>query len=322
MLYRVAVETGLRRGELASLTRTSFALEGDHPTVTVEAASSKHRRRDVLPLRPDTAAALKAFFGYKLPAAAAFTVPTGRHDTVDMFRADLAAGREAWPATAATADEREKREVTSFLAYVDSAGRYADFHSLRHTCDSLLAASGVHPKVAQTIMRHCTIDLTMSRYTHVFHGQEQDAVAALPNLSSPARKTAAATGTDGRHPGDDDFDDPNDPNGRRRTPSGDRGHSAETPKNLERNLGSEGGFRGFSEDSGGSSAAACNDDEIAGIFEETRGKSALQAAPGRVSERPKEPVLKTGVRVSVPWVRIPPLPFQLEHGPTPSWPPE
>ena len=32
---------------------------------------------------------------------------------------------------------------------------------------------------------------------------------------------------------------------------------------------------------------------------------------GRVSERPKEPVLKTGERASVPWVRIPPLPFGL-----------
>ena len=82
------------------------------------------------------------------------------------------------------------------LKYVDAAGRYADFHGLRHTCGSLLAASGCHPKVAQTIMRHCTIDLTMSRYTHVFAGQEADAVAALPDLGKPAAGEAKATGTD------------------------------------------------------------------------------------------------------------------------------
>jgi site-specific recombinase XerD len=40
------------------------------------------------------------------------------------------------------------------IPYVDSAGRYADFHSLRHSTGSLLVAAGVHPKVIQSIMRH------------------------------------------------------------------------------------------------------------------------------------------------------------------------
>ena len=176
-LYRVAVETGLRRGELASLTRASFALDGGRPTVTVQAAYSKHRREDVLPIRPDTAADLRDFLACKMPDSPAFAVPASRHESAAMFRADLEAVG---------------------LRYVDAAGRYADFHALRHTCGSLLAASGVHPKVAQSIMRHCTIDLTMSRYTHVFAGQEADAVAALPDLGRPAKGSAKATGTDDR----------------------------------------------------------------------------------------------------------------------------
>ena len=159
MLYRVAVETGLRRGELASLTRGSFDLDPKHPTVAVEAGYSKHRRRDVLPLRRDTAADLRNLLACKLPDAPAFNVPVDKHESVDVFRADLAAGRAAWLEKAPTAEERKNREATSFLMYVDAAGRFADFHSLRHTCGSLLAASGVHPKVAQSIMRHCTIDL-------------------------------------------------------------------------------------------------------------------------------------------------------------------
>jgi hypothetical protein len=36
---------------------------------------------------------------------------------------------------------------------------------------------------------------------------------------------------------------------------------------------------------------------------------------GRVAERFKAPVLKTGVRESVPWVRIPPRPLPISHGP-------
>jgi len=48
MLYRVVVETGLRAGELRSLTVSSFDL--GNCTVTVPAAYSKHRRQDTLAL--------------------------------------------------------------------------------------------------------------------------------------------------------------------------------------------------------------------------------------------------------------------------------
>ena len=196
MLYRVAIESGLRRGELASLTRASFALEGERLTVTVAAAYSKRRREDVLPLRPDTAAELRDLLAGKHPAAPAFNMPHRRHESSAMWKADLADARQAWLEAAATPQERQDRERQSFLAYQDAAGRFADFHALRHTCGSLLAAAGTHPKVAQSIMRHSTIDLTMSRYTHVFAGQEADAIAALPDLdAAPARQSGRATGT-------------------------------------------------------------------------------------------------------------------------------
>jgi hypothetical protein len=54
-LYQFASHTGLRAGELTSLTPASFLLHTEPPTVTVEAAYSKHRRKDVLPLRMDMA---------------------------------------------------------------------------------------------------------------------------------------------------------------------------------------------------------------------------------------------------------------------------
>ena len=195
-LYRLAVETGLRAGELASLTRASFALNGERATVTVDAAYSKRRRVDVLPLRPDTAADLRDFLACKLPDAAAFNMPPN-YDTADMLRADLTDARTAWLEDATSPQEHEKREKSAFLSDLDAAGRVIDFHALRHTAGSLLASAGVHPKVAQTLMRHSDINLTMSRYTHVFRGQESDAVAALPDLDAvPAKQSAKATGTD------------------------------------------------------------------------------------------------------------------------------
>lgn len=197
MVYQVATETGLRAGELRSLTRASFDLAGEPATVTVAAAYSKHRRADTLPLRTDTAAKLVEFFSTKTPDAPAFTMPPA-DALAGVMRKDLADARDAWIADAPTPDERAERGKSSFLRYRDGAGRVADFHSLRHSCGSLLAAAGVHPKVAQSIMRHSTIDLTMSRYSHVFAGQEADAVADLPDLSAPKRQAAQATGTDGR----------------------------------------------------------------------------------------------------------------------------
>ena len=75
MIYRLAAETGLRAGEIKSLQRQSFDLDGSPPTVTVHAGYSKHRREDVLPLRPDTAAVLRQFLAGRLPEAPAFRVP-------------------------------------------------------------------------------------------------------------------------------------------------------------------------------------------------------------------------------------------------------
>ena len=113
-----------------------------------------------------------------MPTARAFTMPKNQGDLVEALRVDLEAAG---------------------IAYVDEAGRYADFHSLRHTCGSLLAAAGVHPKVAQTIMRHSDINLTLSRYSHVFRGQDSEAVGKLPDFSQPSREaqTARATGPEG-----------------------------------------------------------------------------------------------------------------------------
>ena len=67
-----------------------------------------------------------------------------------------------------------------------------------------LAACGVHSKVAQAILRHSDIDLTMSRYTHILIGQEDQAVESLPDFSLPGSKSekVAATGPDGE-PSDD-----------------------------------------------------------------------------------------------------------------------
>ena len=140
MIYRLAVESGLRANEIRNLKRCDF--DFNNCTVTVQDHTAKNRKEKTLPLRPGMTAEVKELLASKLPAAQVFKVP---NKPANMLKPDLEAAG---------------------IDYVDDAGRYCDFHSLRHTTGSLLAASGVHPKIAQEIIRHGDINLTMSLYTH------------------------------------------------------------------------------------------------------------------------------------------------------------
>ena len=195
ILYRVAVETGLRAGELRSLTRASFQLSAE-PSVTIAAAYSKNRRQDTLPLRVETAELLNKYLASKMPQAQAFAVPP-RTEVARMFRADLADARRAWLESHQSPQQRAEAAKAAFLLERDVTGRYADFHALRHTFITGLVTGGVNPKVAQTLARHSVITLTMDRYTHLYTGNLSSALEVLPDLSVPIREAAKATGTDG-----------------------------------------------------------------------------------------------------------------------------
>jgi integrase len=169
LLYRLALETGLRASEIRSLTRNSFDFKGNPPTVTVEAACSKRRRTDVLPMRRATAALVAAHTANKLPFERVF--PTIPEKTSKMIKHDLTVAK---------------------IPYCDEFDCYADFHALRHTFITNLARSGVHPKVAQDLARHSTITLTMDRYTHTALETQVEALERLPRVEYVEAKVGAA----------------------------------------------------------------------------------------------------------------------------------
>jgi len=147
---------------------------------------------DVLPLRADTAVELQTHLANKLPDAQAFTVPAR---TAEMLRDDLAAARKAWIKEVKPREQRRERIKSDFLRFTDHAGRVFDFHALRGQFASSLAAGGVHPKVAQELLRHSTIGLTMDIYTHVPRGSLSAALDVLPDLTGVDAEAAQATGT-------------------------------------------------------------------------------------------------------------------------------
>jgi integrase len=71
----------------------------------------------------------------------------------------------------------------SFTALVKRAKvRPVTVRLARHTCGTLLAFLKVHPKVAQAILRHSQISMTMDVYTHVVDDDQRDAAALLADL--------------------------------------------------------------------------------------------------------------------------------------------
>lgn len=139
MLYRLAIETGLRAGELRSLTKSSFDFENN--ILTVQAGYTKNKQVAEIDLKQRTSTELKIFLEHKMPNMKVFAMPD---QPVKMIKKDL-----------------EKAEIP----YMTDEGQ-CDFHSLRHCFITNLARAGVHPSDAMVLARHSTITLTMDYYTH------------------------------------------------------------------------------------------------------------------------------------------------------------
>jgi integrase len=196
LLYAVAIQTGLRSSELRSITRNRLYLDGNQPSMTCKARSTKNKKDARRYIQPSLAADLLAHVTIKSPKTPVFDMPH-RFDVAEMFRADVAAARKAWIRVVRhDSEEYSRRQQSDFLCEANYDGEILDFHSLRHTCGAWLAMSGAHPKAVQAVMRHSTITLTMDTYGHLFPGQEAETIAKVPEMLGHGPDEARATGTD------------------------------------------------------------------------------------------------------------------------------
>ena len=166
LVYRLAIETGLRAKELQSLTRGRFHLSGTTAFVVVPGAGTKNRKDAKQYISQSLAADLKRFIARKTSAAVVFGI-RDLHRLSDAIRADLAAAKRLYIAAATTPDEKIEREADSFLAAKNEEGEELTFHSLRHTCGAWLAIQGEPVKLIQDVMRHSTVELTIGTYGHL-----------------------------------------------------------------------------------------------------------------------------------------------------------
>jgi len=174
LVYSIILATGLRRDELRLLRWGDVKLNAPKPFIELRAETTKAKRADTLPLRSDLVSLLKA------------------------ERGDAADDERVCPSSPSMETHR-RYLAKAGIAYLDDRGRRADFHSLRHSYGTMLATSGVAPRIAMALMRHTDMRLTMNRYTDPRIFDMAGAVEKMPSLIAvPSTAISGhATGTDG-----------------------------------------------------------------------------------------------------------------------------
>jgi integrase len=189
LIYLTLVTTGLRKGELASLTIGQLELDGPVAFAVLNPQDEKNRQGSSIPIRSDVADELRACLRerlgrlqsrcrrerlpipVRLPAKEPlFHVPSGLTRILDR---DLAV---------AGIPKRDERN------------RVVDVHAFRVAFGTHLCVAGVPLRTAQAAMRHSKPELTANIYTDPKLLDIAGAIEALPALAKPEKPAKTAAG--------------------------------------------------------------------------------------------------------------------------------
>lgn len=159
LLYKTAIFTGLRKGELAAIKVAHLDLQRKpYPCILLPGEFTKNGEDARLLLVPALATELLEWIDGKRPNDLVFDVPA---QITPILRRDL------------------KR---AGIAYKDETGCYADFHSLRKSAGTMLGLAGVPTRVRQLFMRHSDVRLTLQTYDDAAFAELEEAVRAMERL--------------------------------------------------------------------------------------------------------------------------------------------
>ena len=174
LIYKVAVLTGLRRGEIESLTTGHLDLDGSTPCVHMQPADTKNREAVTIPLRTDLANDLRDWLNAKQkPVAGVVSIKLRTQPPDEPLFGNV-------PRQLVKTLDREL--AVADMPKIDDRGRMVGGHALRHSFGTLPITSGVAPRTAQQAMRHSTFELTMNTYTDPRLLDVAGANDSLPNL--------------------------------------------------------------------------------------------------------------------------------------------
>jgi integrase len=175
LIYQTLVQTGLRLGELESITIGQVRLDETPPHILLHVADAKNRRESKILLNDELTGALREHIAKRGRSHSREKLFTFPEELSKVLNRDL---------QAASIPKR------------DELDRVVDVHALRHTFCTYLIKAGVSLRTAQAAMRHSTPALTANIYTDPAQLDLQAAVNALPSLAmKPASDQAGQGGT-------------------------------------------------------------------------------------------------------------------------------
>lgn len=167
-LWRLAVITGMRRGELLGLQQADIDFQAGVLFVRRAVAWTA---RGVVVTRPKTRAGVRGLLLDPL--------------TLEELQAyvDRHPGCGPWLWSCTEDPPSPNSLVRRFKRIIEWAGLpHIRFHDLRHSNATLALLAGVDPKVVQARLGHHSAAFTMDRYQHVLLGGQQVALEAMTRV--------------------------------------------------------------------------------------------------------------------------------------------
>ena len=160
-VYLFMAYTGVRKGEMEQLRVDDLILEGSKPMLRVRAEVGKSGRHDSVPLNMgDALVAAGMLRRWAIESGRKRLLPTRRMNP-RKFDMHLAAAN---------------------VSKLDDEGRFVSLHSFRKTLADMCIRYGVTPAVAQRLLRHSDIRLTMQVYARAGIDQTFGESSQIPGL--------------------------------------------------------------------------------------------------------------------------------------------
>jgi integrase len=181
-LFKLAIATGMRRGELMGLKWQDIDLE--HGTLQVRRVLTRIPGK--MPGKGYIESEPKTKKSRRKMVIASFALEALVQHRKRQLEAKLLAG-PLW-------QEHDYVFCTSVGTHINPSKDMLDplkkllrkaglpeirFHDLRHSAATLLLTLKVNPKVVQEVLGHSTISMTMDIYSHVLPGIQEDAMSRL-----------------------------------------------------------------------------------------------------------------------------------------------
>jgi integrase len=179
-LWRLALLTGMRRGELLGLKWEDVDLQrrvlsvkrtlsrGTRGAYTFGVPKTAHGRRSIaLPQ-----SAVEALQKHRIRQLESRLKAGAAYQDQDLVFAD-ALGGPLHPSTLAYQFKKLQRQAGVPPIRI---------HDLRHTSATLMLANGEHPKIVQERLGHADVSMTLNRYSHVTMDMQRDAADRLDTL--------------------------------------------------------------------------------------------------------------------------------------------